>query len=309
MTKTSVLIIDDDLNTIKLIAESLKQDFDIQFATSGDLGLKIASKSQPDLILLDVKLPDIQGYEVIKRLKQNPSTQDIPVMFESSLASIKEQELGFTLGAVDYITKPIEIPLLRVRIKAHAKLRQQARALEKLVATDSLTGLANRRKFDASLENEFCRSKRDGSSLCLLMIDVDYFKHYNDNYGHGKGDECLIRLSQLLLDRVHRPADLVARVGGEEFAILMPNTEIEGAINIAETIKANLRHANIEHKHSECADHVTVSIGIAQQTNDLEVFTNKDLYNDADRALYSAKEQGRNQYYIMSNIVEQSKKA
>lgn len=298
MHNISVLIIDDDLNTIKLIAESLKDEFDVRFAITGKAGLQIAQDNPPDVILLDVKLPDIQGYEIIRRLKQNAKTYPVPVLFVSSLISVEEQEHGFKLGAVDYIAKPVEIPLLRMRVKTHAKIRLQARALEQLVATDSLTGVANRRKFDEVLETEFLRAKREQTDLAMLLIDVDNFKQYNDNYGHGKGDDCLIKICQILSRVLHRPADFLARVGGEEFAIILPDSNVNGAIKLAQDIKQGFATASIPHEFSNSVLHVSVSIGIATTRTLPLADTPKQLYEVADKALYEAKAAGRNDFAV-----------
>lgn len=294
----TVLIIDDDPNIIKLIAESFKHDFSVHFATCGATGLDLAIRKKPDVILLDVKLPDVHGYELIRQLKNNPQTHDIPVMFVSSMCSVNEQEVGFKIGAVDYVVKPIEIPLLRMRVKTHAKIRKQALLLEQLAATDSLTGIANRRKFDEVFTQELDRARREETSLSLLFVDVDNFKAYNDNYGHGKGDECLIAVSKLFKETVHRPGDFLARIGGEEFAIILSDTNESGACKLCDDIKQGLQDLFLPHEYSDVAEHVTVSIGVTVVENENHAKDSKAVCAWADSALYHVKENGRSGYFV-----------
>ena len=253
---------------------------------------------KPDVILLDVKLPDLHGYELIRQLKNNPQTYDIPVMFVSSMCSVNEQKAGFKIGAIDYVVKPIEIPLLRMRVKTHAKIRQQALMLEQLAATDSLTGIANRRKFDEVLCHELDRARREKTTLSLLFIDVDNFKAYNDNYGHGKGDECLVSVSKLFKQTVHRPGDFLARIGGEEFAIILSDTNETGACKLCDDIKQGLQDLFLAHEYSDVAKHVTVSIGVAVIEGDAYVQDYKQICAWADSALYHVKENGRSGYSV-----------
>ncbi len=291
-----MLIIDDDISTVRLIAESLQAEFSVNFATTGAKGLSLAEK-MPDVILLDLNLPDMKGFEVIKKLKQNPSTYPIPVIFISSVSDLADQERGFRFGAVDYVVKPIQVPLLRMRIKAHAKLYQQAIVLEQLAATDFLTNVANRRKFNDVLGDEVKRSYRDGSSISLLMIDVDDFKLFNDYYGHGKGDECLVCVAKILREVATRSSDCIARVGGEEFAMILPDSSCEGAEVIARNINQLISQAGIEHEFSKHDKKVTVSIGI-RNIKPGEKDSQKSIYNEADKALYQAKTAGKNTYWV-----------
>ena len=287
----SVLIVDDDITTIKLMADSLTSEFNVSFATSALTGIELAQKvPQPDVILLDVLMPDIDGYELCRQLKQEPSTQHIPVIFVTSLSDASEQELGFGIGAVDYIAKPIQVPLLKARVRTQAKLRKYICQLESLATTDPLTSCANRRRYEEVLDTEWKLAIRNQTPISMLMIDVDDFKAYNDNYGHGKGDECLIAIGKMLTKSLSRPTDIVARYGGEEFAIIMPNTDNEGAVYLAKKILATLKELKIEHAYSSVENFVTLSIGVASITN-ATISKQKDcLANQADKALYKAKE-------------------
>ena len=292
--KYSVLVVDDDISTIKLMADSLTNEFNVSFTTSALNSIKLAQKKpQPDVILLDVLMPDINGYEVCKRLKQESSTQDIPVIFFSSLNEPKQQELGFNYGAVDYIEKQIELPLLRARLITQAKLRQHICHLENLATIEPLTSCANRRKFEEVLSAEWRLAERNTTPMSMLMIDVDNFKSYNDNYGHVKGDECLVLIAKMLIKVLARPTDLVARYGGEEFAIILPNTKSGGAIHIAKKILTALVNANIPHEFSDVADFVTVSIGVTTMSDIDATVPSKNLTLQADSALYEAKNSGK----------------
>ena len=305
--KYSVLLVDDDISTIKLMANLLTNEFNVSFATSALTSIRLAQKKpQPDVILLDVLMPDIDGYEVCRRLKKESSTQGIPVIFFSSLNEPKQQELGFNYGAVDYIEKQIEFPLLRARLITQAKLRQHICHLENLAAIDPLTSCANRRKFEEVLSAEWKLAGRNTTPVSMLMVDVDNFKSYNDNYGHVKGDECLVLVAKILNKVLSRPTDLVARYGGEEFAIILPNTNNSGAIHLAKKVLTALANANILHEFSDIAHFVTVSIGVTTMSDiDVNAPTNS-LALQADSALYEAKNSGKFKLVNFTNAFTKS---
>ncbi|MCF2948697.1 diguanylate cyclase [Paraglaciecola aquimarina] len=297
MTKFSVLVIDDNITTVKLIADALSPEFDVSFATSAEQGLKLAIENPTvDVIILDIMLPDMDGYQVCKKLKSNSITQKIPVLFATALDQTADQQKGFELGAVDYITKPIEIPILRARATTHARLHRHIQNLEHLAATDPLTSCANRRTFNDVFSLEWKRSIRTKESLSMLMIDVDDFKQFNDNYGHGKGDECLVTVSRIIANAATRPGDLVSRYGGEEFAVVMPDTDIAGAEKIAQEIINNIIKAKIPHLYSSIEKYVTVSIGVSCISPIASI--NKELLiEQADKAMYQAKADGKNKFF------------
>lgn len=299
MTKYSVLVIDDNITTVKLIADALVPEFEVLFATSAKQGLKLANENPNlDVIILDIMLPETNGFEVCKQLKSSQVTQSIPVLFATALDQTSDQEKGFELGAVDYITKPIEIPLLRARTKTHARLRRQIIELEHLAATDPLTSCANRRTFNDVFKQEWKRSARTQKSLAMLMIDVDDFKQYNDHYGHGKGDECLIAVSRIIKQSTSRPGDLGARYGGEEFAVLMPDTDLIGAQKVASNIIQKLASTQLPHEYSKVKNYVTVSIGVSCiQANSNT--SRKVLLEQADKAMYQAKAKGKNCFVVL----------
>ncbi|MEG3768325.1 diguanylate cyclase [Alteromonas sp. 14N.309.X.WAT.G.H12] len=296
LSKYRVLIIDDDITTIRLIAEALSPDYDVIITTSAEDGLKQALAAKPYLILLDVLMPRINGFTLCKQLKSNEQTHNIPVVFVTALAEVDEQAKGFELGAVDYITKPIEVPLLRARVRTHTRLYQQTLQLESLAATDFLTGLANRRKFDEAMDMELSRCQRGKTTLSFMMIDIDDFKAYNDYYGHGKGDDCLSMVARILKQSARRATDLVCRLGGEEFGIILTDTDKEGAMQMAESILTVFQEQQIPHASSK-RGFLSVSIGATEldvKAHPDRDFLVRDIVDKADNALYLAKTKGRN---------------
>lgn len=289
-----VFIIDDTPTNIELLAGALSSHFAIKFATSGAKALELLEKPEkPDLILLDVMMPGMDGYEVCRRLKENPTTRAIPVIFITAKSEIGDQTRGFSCGAVDYIPKPFELPLVLARVRTHLNLKLRTDLLEAQASIDALTGIANRRRFDESLRTEWRRAARNIMPLSLLMFDVDHFKAYNDHYGHGAGDDCLRHIGEALVRAELRPGDFVARYGGEEFAVILPSCHSAGARAIAERIRGVIEGLQIQHEHSSCAPMVTVSIGCATQ-KPAQGGDVSGLFLAADTALYRAKQDGRN---------------
>ncbi|CAK0776062.1 two-component system, chemotaxis family, response regulator WspR [Gammaproteobacteria bacterium] len=289
-----ILLVDDTLTNIFGLVKVLKDDYRLKTATNGSDALQLANASEkPDLILLDVMMPDLDGYEVCRRLKSNLATQDIPIIFVTARSEVSDQEYGFNLGAVDYITKPFELPVVRARIRNHIKLKQKTELLENLAMLDGLTDIPNRRRFDEMIAIEWRRARRNTLPLSVLMVDVDHFKAYNDHYGHGAGDECLRKVARSLKSALMRPADFVARYGGEEFVIILPENNEGGARQMAERIRAAVWDLSIPHAHSPTAKYVTISLGHATRVPGLDDVP-EVLLGTADRALYQAKQEGRN---------------
>ena len=292
--KPLILIVDDTPTNIQVLAENLIHDYRVKVANSGEAAFEIiARQGLPDLILLDVMMPSMDGYEVCRRLKNSHKTADIPVMFITAMSSNTDEEFGLNLGAMDYITKPFYLPVVKARIRNHIRLKQMTDLLESMVWIDGLIGISNRRRFDHVLEIEWKRAQRNRSPLALIMVDIDYFKAYNDHYGHGKGDECLKLIATKLISSVSRPGDLVARYGGEEFAILMPETDTEGAYRIADQLCRRIEAEQIPHADSESSRWVTVSAGYSSLVPELMQIS-AVLVNEAERMLYRAKELGCN---------------
>ena len=294
MHANTVLVVDDEPTNIEIVAAVLETEYEIAFATSGEHALELMPTVQPDIILLDVMLPGMDGHQVLAKLKADPHTAGIPVIFITGRDDHDDETHGLELGAADYITKPFSPTVIRARVRNQVELRRLRQELELLAASDGLTGLANRRAFDIKLEMECKRLGRTGGTLSLIMIDVDHFKAFNDAYGHVAGDECLRTFAGFLSGALRRPPDVGARYGGEEFACVLPDTDVDGALLIATRIQDDFTSTAIPHKLSPTASYVTVSIGVASivctpMTQPVDVITT------ADACLYRAKQSGRNQ--------------
>lgn len=299
--KPRILIVDDEKMNLKVLADLLKEDYSPVLARSGEQALQHAiGDSPPDLILLDVVMPQMGGYEVIKRLKDNDRTKNIPVIFVTSLDSVLDEEHGLKLGAVDYITKPFSPPIVKIRVHNHLRIVHQYRLLDQLAYLDGLTEISNRRRFEEVLQKEWLRSARNGTPFSLAMVDVDFFKAYNDHYGHAMGDRTLQKIAKALDSALMRPADLIARYGGEEFVMLLPETDAFAAKGVAERALQKIVDLNIPHHYSQAAEHVSVSLGLVttQINNSL---TPQTFISAADKNLYLAKENGRNR--VVASVI------
>lgn len=293
--KQIILIVDDLPKNLQVLGSVLKKEgYRIAFAKSGEQALNYTANTPPDLILLDVMMPGMDGYEVCKQLKENKNTMDIPVIFITALGDVDDEYKGFELGGVDYITKPFHPKIVKARVNNQLRLKRKTELLEKLSFIDGLTDIYNRRKFDEVFENEWKRAQRSSKSLALIMIDIDYFKPFNDHYGHAYGDECLQKVAQSLKASIRRPADFIARYGGEEFVVILPETEVEGAVDVAESIRLNVESLSLPHEKSQISDFVTISLGVSDIVPQQNSVSNI-LLETADRCLYESKEQGRNQ--------------
>ncbi len=289
-----VLIVDDTPANIQVLAEALRAEYRVKVAASGQAAFDvIARQGPPDLILLDVMMPGLDGYAVCRRLKDDPVTQAVPVIFVTARTDNEDEERGLRLGAVDYIAKPFHLPIVLARVRNHVNLKLKTDLLESHALLDGLTNIANRRRFDQALEDEWKRAQRGGLPLAVVMFDIDHFKPFNDHRGHRDGDVCLTRVAAALADSVDRPGDLVARYGGEEFVALLPQTDARGALAIAERCRANVEASRIEHGHSATAPWVTVSVGCASMVP-AEQALPSTLVEQADLGLYRAKAAGRN---------------
>ncbi|MBF0195269.1 MAG: diguanylate cyclase [Magnetococcales bacterium] len=295
--KPKVLIVDDIPANIKALAVILKDDYQTLLANSGEKALEAVSSYDVDLILLDVEMPGMDGYAVLKKLKEKQSTADIPVIFVTGQNEEKDETRGLELGASDYIRKPASNPILKARIKNHIISKKRKDALEKLSIVDGLTGVANRRHFDQFLEQEWRRAVRSGLSMAVILMDIDHFKLYNDHLGHAAGDECLKKVAQTLKNTLQRSTDLLARYGGEEFVAVLPQVEHAGGATTSERLLNNIASLQIPHPLSTTSDHVTISVGCASMMP-TRGSTPQPLVEAADKMLYTAKYQGRNQVKI-----------
>ncbi len=294
-----ILIVDDERHNIKVLSELLREEHKIMAAKSGEKALNaIHGPNPPDLILLDVMMPGLTGYELCRRLKADPRTMHIPVIFVTALDAADDEAKGFELGAVDYISKPFKPVIVKARVRTHIHLKRKTDLLDRMASIDGLTEIPNRRNFDITLEKELRRVARSGAFLSLILSDIDFFKKYNDYYGHAQGDTCLRRVAKALADCAMRAADFPARYGGEEFAVILPETDINGAITMAEKIRTTVAALNISHAASTVADHVSLSLGVATVSGSQNI-SPADLITAADGFLYKAKESGRNTVFPM----------
>ncbi|MGD1920587.1 MAG: diguanylate cyclase domain-containing protein [Pleurocapsa sp.] len=317
-----ILIVDDKPDNLELLSTVLTvQGYQTKTCERGKSAIELAKTDVPNLILLDISMPEMDGFSVCEILKKDFITKDIPIIFISALKDVRDKTLAFQIGGSDYITKPFQVDEVIARVKnqlnihylqaelraknkqleTEIKHRQAAenellrlnRKLNKLATVDRLTGIANRHYLDEFLIKEWQRGKREKFSLALILCDIDYFKQYNDRFGHLEGDVCLQQVAQAIVKAVNRPADLVARYGGEEFAIVLPQTSAENAILVAEKIRLQIQDLRIPHPDSLVRDDVSLSLGVTAVIPGSK-YTKKQLLITADKALYQAKKQGRN---------------
>ena len=290
--RPKLLLVDDQPMNIRVLHQLFRYECDVHMATGGEQAIEVCKALLPDLILLDVVMEGMDGHEVCRRLKADPLTQDIPIIFLSANGEDDDEAIGLELGAVDYIGKPFNPMIVRARVKTHLTLKRQGDYLRSMAMLDGLTGVANRRKLEARLEAAWSQACRDNGPLSLIMIDVDYFKKYNDHYGHQSGDQCLRRLAMALAATLNRPYDLLARYGGEEFACLLPDTDLAGAERVAQKMLAAVAELRIEHLASEVGSQVSLSLGAATVLAS-DRLTPQELLRCADEQLYLAKAGGR----------------
>ncbi len=288
-----ILVVDDQPTNIQTLYQVLKGDYDVAMATDGSQAIDLCQRRPPDLVLLDVVMPGIDGFEVCRRLKTDPATRDVPVIFVTARDSTEDETLGLEVGAVDFIAKPVNPPVVRARVRTHIALKRQADLLRSMAFNDGLTGVANRRWFDERLQVEWLRCRRNKMPLSLILFDLDHFKAYNDRYGHQAGDDCLRAVASAMKSRLGRPADLLARYGGEEFVCLLPETPLEGARAKAEDLGRAVLELAIAHADSPTAPVVTISRGVAMAAPALDGNPG-ELLQRADEHLYAAKRAGRN---------------
>jgi diguanylate cyclase (GGDEF)-like protein len=290
--KPVLLVVDDQVSNIQELYEIFKDDYEVCMATSGADAIAFCERQKPDLILLDIVMPEMDGYAVCQQLKNNPLTKAVPLIFVTARNDPEEEARGFDEGAVDFIRKPFHSHVVRARIRTHLTMKRQSDFLRSLSLTDGLTGVANRRQFDIAIKAEWRRCMRVERPLSLIMIDVDFFKSYNDFYGHQAGDNCLHAIASAIKTNCNRSHDVIARYGGEEFACILPDTPLEGARQKAQQLEKLVRELGIAHDKSSIANVVTVSLGVAVAIPHKDD-TIDDLIACADRQLFLAKRSGR----------------
>ncbi|GAB0057071.1 Response regulator PleD [Candidatus Magnetaquicoccaceae bacterium FCR-1] len=289
----TILIVDDESINIAVLTDILEERYEILFATDGKKAMELAKTAQPDLILLDVKMPGMDGHEVCARLKEERDTANIPIIFVTAMSDVNDEARGLELGAMDYITKPVSPPVVKARVRNQIELKNARDQLMRLAITDGLTGLSNRRHFDGALEKEHQRLARSRGLLSLILFDLDHFKAFNDTYGHLAGDDCLRQVGGMVLQTLTRVADLGARYGGEEFVCLLPETSHDGAVVMAEKLRAGIQGLKIPHAKSSAAKMVTTSLGVVT-VRCIAGRSPLHVVALADEQLYAAKSAGRN---------------
>lgn len=304
-----ILVVDDSPVDLQFILNGLSDHYAVSFATSAKEAICLAHQfPQPDLILLDVVMPETDGYTTCSKLKNDVNTQNIPVIFVTNLQDTTDKTKGFNAGAVDYITKPLHLAELNARIQTHIRLKEQSQYFEFIANFDALTHVPNRRKYNETLHREWARCIRYEQPISIIIIDIDFFKQFNERHGHSEGDNCLIKVAQLLEKQGNRPTDLFARVGGEEFVMLLPDCDIKGAVIKAEKMQAVINNAEIPHGGVVGYTFLSVSLGVASispnQSQDAI-----SLFQQADDALFKAKRNGRNRIAIAqtNNIADISR--
>jgi len=291
--RQSILVIDDSEDIHLLLRARLKdEDVEILSASDGPSGIEAARRLRPDLILLDVDMPGLGGFEVCRELKNDPVTTPIPIIFLTGVSDQGDRVKGLELGAVDYVTKPFDFPELRARVRAALRTVRYQKLLEQRAQIDGLTGLWNRVYFDQRLHEILAGCRRYGGRVSLVMADIDHFKRVNDTFGHPFGDRVLERVAEVLRSGV-RPSDMPCRYGGEEFAIILPETDAAGGAELAERLRVRIAEPGW-HKQ-EPSFVVTASFGVASSPGGDDASTAADqLVLEADAALYRAKRAGRN---------------
>ena len=287
-----ILVIEPDCNSADNLRKVLRPLYRVSVASSGKEGLDMAFADLPDLVLLDVKLLDITCFEVLVELKESDLTRGVPVILITDSSSAEDEERSFTLGAVDYIAKPYHPATIKARIQMQLQTREYIKTIERLGMIDALTNIPNRRSFDLQLRKEWERAVREQNCIGILMMDIDDLKLYNDSYGHIQGDALLRSVARVFEQTLKRPADFVARWGGEEFVILLPNTDCEGSIAVAEQVREQVEDMVVSLSDGT-PSHTTISIGVNAmvpgRSSDIDTFI-----NEADKACYEAKRSGKN---------------
>ena len=294
MSNRSVLIIDDSAESVLVMSSILgSEPVDVTFSLSGEEGLVMAREQKPDIILLDIEMAGMSGLDVCRELKKENDLNDVPVIFVSGHESESVQLEALSIGAADFISKPYSPAIALARVRIQLAMKELTDKLKDMATTDPLTQLYNRRVFDERLSHEWRRAQRVRYPISMLMIDVDYFKKYNDFYGHPKGDECLKKIASTVKSAARRATDTAARYGGEEFSVMLPEADVSKAISIGKNLCESIQDMQIEHNKST-EGFVTVSVGVSSITPHLSDKDETVLTQAADNALYASKNEGRN---------------
>ncbi|PSO75865.1 MAG: diguanylate cyclase response regulator [Cyanobacteria bacterium QS_4_48_99] len=296
-----ILLVDPEKTQRLILRRAMeKEGYRVMEASDGEQCLEVCSYLKPDLVLLDAMMPGVDGFTCCSQLHSLMGKDCPPVLMTTVLNDQASVDLAFEVGAIDYVTKPVIWSLLRQRLYRLFQNQWAMGELQRLSLVDGLTKIANRRSFDERLPQEWHRLAREAAPLSLVLCDLDRFKNYNGLYGHQAGDECLQEVAKVLDESAKRPADLAARYGGEEFALILPNTDAEGAVRIAETIQGRLQASAIAHENSDVSKLVTLSMGVASEIPKPDS-SEKALIEQADQALYRAKQQGGDRVVLPSS--------
>ncbi len=301
-----ILVVDDSPANTQLLAQALVEEYEVLIANSGkDALAMIQQVPLPDLILLDLSMPEMSGYEVCKQIQLDKRTMSIPVVFLTTLSDTENEAYGSRSGAVDFISKPFDLPDVAEKIRNHLALKHYREILSDTADTDALTQIPNRRRFEEMLAIEVRKARRNHTPLSVVSIDIDYFKQYNDTYGHFEGDDCLRAIANTLKKTLKRAGDLVARWEGAEFICLLPDTNLKGATHVAENMRKAVLNLRIPHHSAPIEKVVTLSLGV---TSELSTDKNssrdsfENLLNHAWDALEKSKEAGRNHVFVYKNM-------
>ena len=300
--KQKILIVDDDTATLLELTSILKPDYTVFTAKDGNTCLERARENLPDLILLDVIMPDMNGFKVLSKLGEDEITKEIPILFITGNTDCENEIKGLAAGAVDYVHKPFNETLVKLRVRHQLQLISQFKKIQHLSMIDQLTDIPNRRCFEIKVNEEWDRASREQTPLSVIMLDIDHFKKYNDTYGHQQGDVALAAMSKLLMNVLRRPGDFAARWGGEEFILLLPNTSTQGAYDVAENVRKLTEEMTIPASDGS-ATRLTVSIGVNTRVPGQSCSIDK-FVSWTDMALYTAKNKGRNRVCIFEMPTE-----
>jgi diguanylate cyclase (GGDEF)-like protein len=294
--KNTILIVDDDVINLKALIHILSPSYTVYTAKDGQDAIDKACAYLPDLILLDIILPQMDGFAIMTKLKKMEETKNIPVIFISGLSSTEDEERGLLYEAADYITKPFSESIVKLRVRNQMQTLNNLRNIEQLSMMDTLTNIPNRRSFNHRINLEWGRAIRDKTPMSVLLMDIDKFKVYNDTYGHQQGDVVLQTVAGIFKHALKRTSDFAARWGGEEFVILLPDTNAEGALIIAESIRKTMEDCEIPLSCGGITK-VTISIGVNTKTPTGDDMV-EEYFAEADMALYTAKDEGRNRVVL-----------
>ena len=319
--KATILIVDDMQVNLAILSEILKDEYHIKIAKSGKKALEIVENGNIDLILLDIVMPELDGYEVCEILKQNDKTKDIPIIFVTASKEAEDEEKGFLMGAVDYITKPFKEKTILARVRTHInlhlrqieletlshslenknlELKEYISIIEEISITDGLTNIYNRRHFNEIFPKIINSAKRNDELVCFLLLDIDHFKLYNDNYGHQAGDDVLVKFASCLKENLKRADDLAFRLGGEEFGIIYKAEDKEKALEFANKLKNHIENLAIPHEYNSASRYITAFLGLICK-NAKDIKNIDEIYKEADDLLYKSKLNGRNKVSINGN--------